>query len=56
MCLDHGNRKRFINVLFSDTVRPKLATFGETLDLENLNSGLRSDQDFYELVASEYKV
>ena len=48
------NRKRFINVLFSDTVRPKLASLGETLDRADLDRGLKSDQDFYELVASEY--
>lgn len=48
------NRKRFINVLFGDVVRPKLATRGRTLTKEELTLGLKRDQRLHELIASEY--
>ena len=48
------NRKRLINVLFCDLVRPNFAIMGEVLDRPDLDRGMKSGQDFYELVATEY--
>ena len=48
------NRKRFLNVLFSDKVRPNFAIMGEVLDRSDLDRGMKSGQDFYELIAEEY--
>ena len=48
------NRRRLVNVLFGDNVRPKLADLGSALTRKDLDEGRRVNQDFYELVASEY--
>ena len=48
------NRRRFINVLFSDLIRPKLATLGKSLEKNEIDAGLKSDQLFHEAVLVEY--
>ena len=41
------NRRRFINVLFSDLIRPKLTTLGKSLEKKEIDAGLKSDQLFH---------
>jgi hypothetical protein len=48
------NRRRLLNVLFGDIVRPHLATLGTSLSREDLDSGKKIDQQFHEMVAVEY--
>ena len=48
------NNRRYLNVIFSDIVRPKLATLGEPLSKVELDAGLKKDQKFHELVVEEY--
>ena len=48
------NRRRFINVLFGDVIRPKLATLGAPLERKELDAGLKTDQIFHEAVLTEY--
>ena len=48
------NRKRFINILFSDIVRPVLADRGRPLTGRELTQGLKTDQIIHELIALEY--
>ena len=48
------NRRRLLNVLFSDIVRPKLAEVGATLTKDELDKHLKQDQRFHETVAMEY--
>ena len=48
------NRRRLLNVIFSDMVRPKLAEVGATLTKAELDKHMKQDQHFHETVASEY--
>ena len=48
------NRRRLLNVLFGDVVRPELATLGATLTREEMDEGKKQDQVFFELVVVEY--
>lgn len=48
------NRCRFLNVLFSDYIRPLLATLGATLSRCDLDKKIKQDQVFFEKVAREY--
>lgn len=48
------NRRRLLNVLFGDVVRPKLATLGETLSREELDNGIKQNERFFTLVVEEY--
>ena len=48
------NRRRFINVLFSDVCRPKLALRGQPLNKDDLTAGIKTDQRLHELVSTEY--
>ena len=48
------NRRRLINVLFGDVCRPHLATLGASLCRADLDTGVRIDQVFHELVVGEY--
>ena len=48
------NRRRHINVLFGDVCRPHLATLGASLCKADLDTGVRIDQIFHELVVGEY--
>ena len=38
------NRRRYLNVIFSDTVRQLMATRGASLDKDELTCGLKTDQ------------
>ena len=48
------NRRRFINLLFSDMCRPGLALRGQSLNKDDLTAGLKTDQRLHELVSTEY--
>ncbi|KAG7341945.1 hypothetical protein IV203_007037 [Nitzschia inconspicua] len=48
------NRTRMINVLFGDKVRPQLHTRAKCLTKDELTQGLKTGQEFYELVSIEY--
>ena len=48
------NRKRYINVIFSDLVRPLLADRGKSLSKDDLTKGKKTDQDIHEVIAHEY--
>ena len=48
------NRRRLLNVLFGDVVRPHLSTLGASLSKEDLYSGKKQDEKFFTLVVSEY--
>ena len=48
------NRRRYLNVIFSDTVRPLIATKGESLNKDDLTSGLKQDQVLLTKIAEEY--
>ena len=48
------NRRRYINVLFGDVIRPKLATLGTPLERKDLDKGIKTDQLFHEAVLTEY--
>ena len=48
------NRRRLINVLFGDVIRPLLATRGQTLSKDDLNDSLKTDQVLHEKVIVEY--
>jgi hypothetical protein len=47
-------RKRLCNVLFSDKVRPKLATRAKSLTKEELTSKTKAGEELFKLVADEY--
>ena len=44
-------RRRLLNIIFSDTVLPIL---GETLNRSQVDSGMKLNQVFFELVSCEY--
>ena len=48
------NRRRLLNVVFLDTVRPQLSNLGVALSRAEVDAGRKTDQVFHELVASEY--
>jgi hypothetical protein len=48
------NRVRLANVIFSESVRPAVLQFGKALTKKHLESSLKTNQEVYELVASEY--
>ena len=48
------NRRRLLNVIFGDIVRPHLSTLGASLSKEELDSGKKQDEKFFTLVVSEY--
>ena len=48
------NRKRYLNVIFSDTVRPNITLLGASLDKDDLTAGLKQDQTMHTIIAGEY--
>ena len=48
------NRRCLINVLFSDLIRPLLATHGQTFNKDDLTDSLKTDQLLHEQVVLEY--
>ena len=50
----HVNWKRYFNVLFSDTICPKLALRGELLSKEQMTKGLKTDELFLKEIIIEY--
>ena len=48
------NRRRYFNVIFSDVVRPIIATKGMSLTKDQLTEGLKQDQTLHTLIADEY--
>ena len=48
------NRRRHMNVIFSDLVRPHLSSLGESIERPELDRDIKTDQQFHELVAGEY--
>ena len=48
------NQKRYINVLYSDAVRPMLQTRGESLTPKQLTDGLKKDELLHLLIVAEY--
>ena len=49
------NRKRYLNVLFSESIRPLLATRGRSLTKEELTLGMATDQGLHEKISASYK-
>ena len=48
------NRKRYCNVIFSDTVRPLLMTRGESLSKADLTDGFKTDEILHRRICTEY--
>ena len=48
------NNKRYLNVIFGEVVKPKLAERGKTLSKEELQEKICTDQDLHETVIDEY--
>ena len=48
------NRRRYLNVLFSDTIRPHVALKGKSLSKDDLTAGLKTDQELHMLISEEY--
>ena len=48
------NRRRYFNVIFSDVVRPIIATKGMSLTKDKLTEGLKEDQTLHTLIVNEY--
>jgi len=48
------NRRRYLNVIFSDLIRPLLATKGMSLTKGELTEGLKQDQILHTKIAEEY--
>ena len=48
------NRKRLMNVMFGDKVRPCLLTSGEALTRSDLDNGIKTNEKMYRLIAEEY--
>lgn len=48
------NRRRYLNVMFSDIVRPAIATKGASLTKDQLTEGLKQDQILHTLISGEY--
>ena len=48
------NRRRYLNVLFSDIIRPLLATRGQPLNKDHLKEGVKKDEELHATIALEY--
>ena len=48
------NRRCYLNVTFSDNVRPDIATKGASLNKNELTEGLKQDQTLHTLISDEY--
>ena len=48
------NRKRYINALFSDSIRPKLATRGESVSKDDMTDGFKTDEILHRSIIKEY--
>ena len=47
-------RTRYINVIFSDLIRPLIATRGQTLTKDQLTEGIKQDELLHTRIAEEY--
>jgi len=52
--IHHMNRKRYINVMFSDAIVPLLLRRGESLTKEHLQEGIKTDQPLHEAIIKQY--
>lgn len=48
------SRVRYVNVLFSEGIRPLIANRGKSLNKDELTEGLKTDQVLHEKIAEEY--
>jgi len=48
------NRCRYPNVLFSNVIRPLLATKGRSLNKDQLTEGVKKDEELHDTIALEY--
>ena len=48
------NCRRYFNVIYSDVIRPIIATKGMSLTKDQLTEGLKQDQTLHTLIANEY--
>ena len=48
------DRRQYLNVIFSDLIRPHLAMMGQSLDKDELTAGKKTDQEVHELIVREY--
>ena len=48
------NQRRYLNVIFSDVIRPLLATKGASLTKDQLTNGIKQDQILHTKISEEY--
>ena len=48
------NRRHYLNVIFSDVIRPLLATKGASLTKDQLTDGIKQDQILHTKISDKY--